>query len=90
MDCYNRQIKEILETITTRVNDSNETFILEKTDGWGLPIKNKTKKGYIIAEIGDGIDISKRMIFHRGTVQKGISQTITTQINVGVLVRDDR
>lgn len=86
MDCYNKTIKEISGTITTRVNESNETFILVKNGG-GLPILNNTKKGYLIAHEGDGIDISSRMRHHRGTVQKGISQTITTQINVGVLVK---
>ena len=53
-----------------------------------VKIKNATKKGYLEAEVGDGIDISSRMESHRGTVQKGKSQTITTMggENVGVLV----
>lgn len=55
-----------------------------------MKIKNNTKKGYLVAEKGDGIDISSRMKNHRGTVQKGISQTITTQINVGVLADVER
>ena len=42
-----------------------------------LKIKNNNSKGYIEAEDGDGIDISGRMEYHRGTVQKGKSQTIT-------------
>ena len=41
-------------------------------------IKNATKKGYLEAEVGDGIDISSRMEYHRGTVQKQSIQTITT------------
>lgn len=55
-----------------------------------LKIKNKTKKGYLNAEVGDGIDISSRMQHHRGTVQKGKSQTITTMggNNIGVIVND--
>lgn len=55
-----------------------------------LKIKNKTKKGYLEAEVGDGIDISSRMQHHRGTVQKGKSQTITTMggNNIGVIVND--
>lgn len=54
-----------------------------------VKIKNATKQGYIEADIGDGLDISGRMQFHRGTVQKGISQTITTMggNDVGVLTR---
>ena len=53
-----------------------------------MKIKNATKLGYIEADIGDGIDISSRMESHRGTVQKGLSQTLTCQggNNVGVVV----
>lgn len=43
-----------------------------------LPIKNATKKGYLEAEVGDGIDISSRMEYHRGNVQKGKCQTLST------------
>lgn len=55
-----------------------------------IPIKNATKQGYLFAEEGDGIDISTRMESHRGTVQKGMAQTITTTggNNVGVVVKD--
>lgn len=49
-------------------------------------IKNATKKGYLEANEGDGIDISSRMQYHRGTVQKESSQTLDTQCNVGVVV----
>lgn len=53
-----------------------------------MKIKNATKKGYLEAEVGDGIDISGRMQYHRGTVQKGMSQSLTTSGggNVGVMV----
>lgn len=40
-----------------------------------LKIKNNTSKGYLEATPGDGIDISSRMKYHRGNVQK---QTIHT------------
>lgn len=52
-----------------------------------IPIKNATKEGYVMAEDGDGIDISSRMEYHRGTVQKGLSQTLTCSggNNVGVV-----
>ena len=52
-----------------------------------IPIKNATKKGYLEAEYGDGIDISGRMEYHRGTVQKGKAQTITSQAG-GVVVNE--
>ena len=51
----------------------------------GVAIKNNNSKGYEIAKSGDGIDISSRMQHHRGTVQKGLSQTIDTKCNVGVI-----
>ena len=55
-----------------------------------LPIKNNNSKGWLAATDGDGIDISSRMEYHRGTVQKGKAQTITTMggENVGVLIND--
>lgn len=39
-------------------------------------IKNNTKQGYLEATDGDGIDISSRMQYHRGNVQKEMIQTI--------------
>ena len=41
-----------------------------------IPISNNTELGYLLAEVGDGIDCSGRMKHHRGTVQKGVCQTI--------------
>ena len=57
-----------------------------------MKIKNATIQGYIEAEIGDGIDISSRMESHRGTVQKGLAQTLTCEggNNVGVVVNRER
>ena len=70
-DSYNKKIRYdgLSSTITTRINDSNNTFIA---------IKNATKKGYLEATDGDGIDISIRMEHHRGNVQKDKIQTLTT------------
>ena len=59
------------------LNTGGETKIL---------IKNNTKKGYLEATDGDGVDISSRMEHHRGTVQKGKAQTLTTQCDRGVAV----
>lgn len=41
-------------------------------------IKNATKKGYLEAHDGDGINLSSRMKYQRGNVQKESIQTITT------------
>lgn len=43
-----------------------------------IPIKNATKKGYLEAYEGDGVNISSRMKYQRGNVQKESIQTITT------------
>ena len=84
IDTYNKRIdKEKSGTITTGVSFRNNTF---------LAIKNSTKKGYLEATDGDGVDISSRMEHHRGTVQKGKTQTLTTMggENNGVVSKDLR
>ena len=43
-----------------------------------IPIKNATKKGYLEAYEGDGVNISSRMEYQRGNVQPQSIQTITT------------
>lgn len=70
IDTYNKKIdKNKSGTITTRVNASNNVF---------LAVKNNNKKGYLEAHEGDGVDISSRMEYHRGTVQKDKIQTLDT------------
>ena len=59
----------ISPTLTTRSGAYAAGMIL---------IKNATKKGYLEATDGDGIDISSRMKHHRGNVQKDKIQTLTT------------
>ena len=63
-------------------NDVCDTLTSAMGHGGGnvpiLKIKNANSKGYLEAELGDGIDISGRMEYHRGTVQKNKSQTIST------------
>lgn len=73
----------ISPTLTTRSGAYAAGMIL---------VKNATKKGYLEATPGDGIDISSRMEHHRGTVQKGKTQTLTTSggENNGVLTTDLR
>ena len=48
-----------------------------------------TKQGYKMAYEGDGVDISSRMQNHRGTVQKGLAQTLKTDCEVGVVVDEE-
>jgi DNA (cytosine-5)-methyltransferase 1 len=60
----------IAKTITTRAGS--------RMDDNFIKIKNATAKGYLEATEGDGIDISSRIEYHRGTVQKSKAQTLTT------------
>ena len=77
----------VIDTLTTATG-SRCPHLVE--DVPKLRIKNATKKGYLEAEDGDGIDISGRMQYHRGTVQKQKSQTINTMggEDVGVIVNE--
>ena len=54
----------------------------------GLKIREATKKGYAIANDGDGVYIS-HLKGKRGTVQKGMIQTIKTSPDIGVVI-DER
>lgn len=72
--------------ITNYVVDNEDREITVKEAK--LRVKNATKKGYLEASEGDGVDISSRMKYHRGTVQKESTQTIDTQCNVGVVNKD--
>ena len=68
----------------TYCNNLEETTDLQEKC---LNIKNATKKGYIEAFNGDGIDLSyPNSKTRRGRVQKDSSQTITTSDNTGVVV----
>lgn len=54
-----------------------------------IAIKNATKTGYTMAEIGDGIDLAyPNSQTRRGRVQPQQANTLTTNDNLGVLVDD--
>ena len=80
------KLKDLLE------DEVDEKYYLsnELPDNYDLSIliKNATKKGYLEAYEGDGIDISSRMQYHRGTVQRGMIQTLDTQATKGVVVSE--
>ena len=80
---------EIAPTIITKSKFGICEILTDEEIRGGLPIMEATKKGYAIANVGDGIDISGRMKYHRGTVQKGLSQTIKTSNDIGVVVNED-
>ena len=52
----------------------------------GIPIKNNTDKGYLIAKEGDGVDLAyPTSNTRRGRVQESMSQTLTTDDSKGVV-----
>jgi hypothetical protein len=67
---------------------SSPTLRTKCDDAGTIKIINNTRKGYLEATDGDGVDISGRMQHHRGTVQKQKSQTINTMggEDVGVVI----
>ena len=81
---------EISGTILASGNQNG--IVVKQNSMGGVMIKNNNSKGYEVAHEGDGIDISSRMEYHRGTVQKGLSQTLTCVggENVGVVVKDEK
>ena len=71
-------IRDVASTITTNAgNRATDNFI---------KVKNATKKGYLEATDGDGIDLAQpNSETRRGRVQKEQIQTLTTQNNLGVV-----
>ena len=62
------------------------SVVVDSTEG--IPIKNATKKGYINAYDGDGIDLAyPDSKTRRGRVQKGLSQTLDTGDSKGVVTK---
>ena len=72
--------------------DASNYISNQVEENFNLKIKNNTKKGYLEAVEGDGVDVSGRMQWHRGTVQKESIQTLTTSggNDRGVVVKDIR
>ena len=68
-----------LEQNVINNKDIHPTILARFEGAPTLYINNATKKGYLEATEGDGVDISGRMEYHRGNVQKNMSQTISTK-----------
>ena len=63
------------------------TLTTNKGEGIKILIKNATKKGYLIANDGDGIDTAyPDSKTRRGRVQKNMAHTITTDDSKGVVI----
>ena len=70
---YNGEFEQL-----SRVWKEKSPTLHTKANEIKIYVKNATKKGYLEATDGDGIDISSRMKHHRGNVQKDKIQTLTT------------
>lgn len=72
---------EVIDSYNKKITDKNVSGTIVsgmgRNQGSMIMIKNATKKGYLEATEGDGIDISGRMEHHRGNVQKDKSQSLT-------------
>ena len=67
------------------------TLTTNKGEGIKILIKKATKKGYLIAEEGDGIDTAyPESKTRRGRVQKNIDHTITTDDSKGIIIQKPR
>ena len=58
--------------------DASNYISNQVEENFNLKIKNNTIQGYLPAYDGDGVNISSRMKYQRGNVQKESVQTITT------------
>lgn len=64
------------------------TLTTNKGEGIKILIKNATKKGYLIADDGDGIDTAyPESKTRRWIAQKNMAHTITTDDSKGVVIR---
>ena len=72
-------------------NDLPQDYDLSLTDNERerVMIKENNLLGYKYAYEGDGINISSRMEYQRGNVQKDSCQTLKTNIEIGVVVKDE-
>ena len=67
------------------------TLTTNKGEGIKILIKNATKKGYLIADDGDGIDTAyPDSKTRRGRVQKNMAHTITTDDSKAVIIQKPR
>ena len=90
----------INKSVTSAINtgegsrrcDASNYISNQVEENFNLKIKNNTIQGYLPAYDGDGVNISSRMKYQRGNVQKESIQTITTSggNDRGVVVKDIR
>lgn len=81
---------QISPTLDTMQGGWRQPSVVVGGSGY-IPIKNATKKGYLEATYGDGVDLAyPDSKTRRGRVQKGISQTLDTGDSKGVVIAASR
>lgn len=83
------RLKDMLEdTVDDKFYLDSEKIkeLIIQNDLEGMRVKNATKKGYLEATVGDGIDLAfPSSNTRRGRVQKGMSQTLQTSDSIGIV-----
>ena len=73
------------------IKQSHATTNNVKSNGGGqIMIKENNNQGYKSAQVGDGVNLASRMKHQRGNVQHGSIQTLKTQMEVGVVVDEEK
>ena len=75
-NAYEKPLENMQKTTSSQISPTLTTRSGAYAAGMIL-VKNANSKGYLEANEGDGVDISGRMQYHRGTVQKDKVQSIT-------------
>ena len=83
-----RRFKDVGEPgFTLTAVDRHGVMMLQCPYFTGMPIREATKQGYVLARHGDGINLSyPNSTVSRGRVGKQCSQTLLTEGNMGVVV----
>ncbi len=91
-DKYIQQLEFNMNGISNALTTvEKDNYLVTSDNNKSIPIKNGTKKGYLEAHQGDGIDlINVSCNNRRGRVQKDCSQTLTCNNDRGVVTDDFR
>ena len=85
-----RERERVMPTLTARGAGEEHSGMKLLIVPNEIPIKENNNLGYKIAQVGDGVNLASRMKHQRGNVQKGSIQTLKAQMEIGVVVDDER
>ena len=84
-----RERERVMPTITTHAGKDSAGMKLVIFPN-SIPIKENNEQGYKVANVGDGVNLASRMKHQRGNVQKDSIQTLKSQMEVGVVVDEEK